>query len=222
MEMLKWKDCRVVLNKQEVQSQIITLIEKGETCYYAAELLSWVPAKNWHADLTKQLVNSMMFLIRKTSGLVVSHQPLLFVALSIEFLRAVAFASLEHKSKCLAAAKLMEKCGKILQAKIPDEDELKYFMTQTDTHGRTVFTIVSKNRYYSLLEEDDIGTIVSKMWIGSKAHHDVLEASTIYKSVEAPAGSEEALLFMKRIDKSKPYVFQYEQWAESCQLRFFA
>jgi hypothetical protein len=108
-----------------------------------------------------------MYLIRKTTGVVVCHQPLLFVALSIEFLRNIAIVSLEHKGKCIAAAKLMEKFGRTIQGKIPDEEELSYLMTQADTSGRTVFTIVSKNRYYSLLEDDDIGTIVSKLWIGS-------------------------------------------------------
>jgi hypothetical protein len=80
-------------------------------------------------------------------------------------------------------------------------------MTQQDSRGRSVFTIVSKNRFYSLLEDDDIGTIVSNMWQGSRKHHGLLSASTIYNSYEAPASSEEALGFMKKMNKFKPYVF---------------
>ena len=65
-------------------------------------------------------------------------------------------------------------------------------MSQEDTRGRSVFTIVSQNRVYSMLEDDDIGSIVQNLWTGSKIAYGIVEASSLYKSLEAPAASYEA------------------------------
>ena len=43
-----------------------------------------------------------------------------------------------------------------------------------------------------MLEDDDIGAIVQNLWTGSKIAHGIIEASTLYKSLEAPVGSFEA------------------------------
>ena len=73
-----------------------------------------------------------------------------------------------------------------------------------------------------MLENDEIGTIVTKMWMGSKRNYGILGASTLYKSFHSPSASEEAMQFARPMDRTKPYMFHYEQWLESCSLRFIA
>ena len=93
-------------------------------------------------------------------------------------------------------------------------------MAQNDSKGRTVLQIIAKNEYYSLLENDDVVIIITKMWIGSESYNGLYKASTIATSFTAPLGSDESLQFMKGIDTNKSYIFQYKQWREACSLRF--
>lgn len=74
---------------------------------------------------------------------------------------------------------------------------MKYYLTQLDTHGRRVLTIVSQNRFYKLLENDEVGSIVSKMWMGSKKSHNMIEASTLYRSLQAPVNSDESMFYTR-------------------------
>ena len=82
-----------------------------------------------------------------------------------------------------------------------------YLMTMEDSRGRSVFTIVSQNRVYDMLELDNIEEIVKNLWIGKSAYHGFHEASTLFKSLEAPISSFEAHDFASRINRNKPYVF---------------
>jgi len=58
------------------------------------------------------------------------------------------------------------------------------------------------------------------MWNGRKRNYGVLEASTVYKSFTSQSSSEDALQFKNGMDRTKPYMFHYEQWTDSCALRF--
>ena len=71
-------------------------------------------------------------------------------------------------------------------------------------------TVMSQNRYYKLLENDDIKTIVYKMWNGPKRNHGIISASTLVTSFRNPSGSDEAMNFSRGMDKVKPYMFHFE------------
>ena len=58
-----------------------------------------------------------------------------------------------------------------------------------------------------MLENDMIGTIVTKMWIGNNRNYGIMGASTLYKSFNSPSASEEAMQFARRMDLKKPYMF---------------
>lgn len=117
-------------------------------------------------------------------------------------------------------AGIMSELGRKIEDSVKEESELKYFFDQQDSRGRSVLTILSKNRLYSMLENSEIGTITTKMWAGPKKNHGILGASTIINSFRASAGSKESFDFTRPMIASKPYMFQYEQWIESCSLRF--
>jgi hypothetical protein len=73
-----------------------------------------------------------------------------------------------------------------------------------------------------LLQNEEIGTIVNKMWLGAKRNYGIWGASSVYKSFYSPSGSNEAMQFSSRMDLKKPYMFHYEQWTESCYYRYNA
>lgn len=222
VRMVQSKEARVALETPAMQAELVKLLANGNTCLPAIEMLNLVSNKAWNLDLTKPLCSILVGFAKKTTELVVCHAPLLFIALAAEFLTRLSDVSLQHETRCLATAKFIIDFGMAIEDSIKEEEELKYFMTQKDSRNRTVLTICSDNRFYSLLEHDEIGTIVSKMWNGAKKNYGLMGALTLYQSLEAPSSSEEAMSFAKPLDFSKPYIFQYEQWTESCSLRFLA
>lgn len=222
VRMVQSKEARVALETPAMQTALVKLLGTGSTCLAAIEMLNLVSNKAWNMDLTKTLCATLVAFAKKTTELVVCHAPLLFIALSAEFVTRLSGISLQHETRCLATAKFIIDFGMAIEDSIKEEEELKYFLTQKDSRMRTVLTICSDNRFYSLLEHDEIGTIVSKMWNGSKKNYGLMGALTLYQSLEAPSSAEEAMSFSKQLDFTKPYIFQYEQWTESCSLRFLA
>ena len=80
-------------------------------------------------------------------------------------------------------------------------------MSQKDVRGRTVFTIVSRNKVYDMLEHDNIEEIVKNLWCGKSVYYRLHEASTLYNSIDAPRASFEAHEYMNRIKRDRAYVF---------------
>ena len=93
-----------------------------------------------------------------------------------------------------------------IETKIKEEDELKYLVFQDQDYlGRNALTIASFNRFYEILEDPDIGSIVSKMWSGNVKNFGIWGASSIVKSCHYAPGTDESLEFLIGIDRTKPY-----------------
>mmetsp|Transcript_15104 Transcript_15104/g.15115 ORF Transcript_15104/g.15115 Transcript_15104/m.15115 type:complete len:117 (+) Transcript_15104:982-1332(+) len=71
-----------------------------------------------------------------------------------------------------------------------------------------------------MLESDEIGTIITKLWVGPNKNYGLIGASGLYTSLKSPSGSDDAMGFSRSMDKTKPYLFHYIQWIDSCSLRF--
>ena len=57
--------------------------------------------------------------------------------------------------------------GQYLQESIKEEDSLNYYLrTQTDDKGRSALEIIAENRFYQLLQDENVAAIVSKLWYG--------------------------------------------------------
>ena len=220
VSMLKYQDAILALSDPAIQETLVSLIESGETALQAIEILNRVPRKQWHMELTKDLCDNLNIFAKKRSEIAICYAPLLLCALTAELMERLSSVSLQHQTRCLATKSIFMGLGVSIEDCIKDEDELKYLLTQTDSQFRTVLTILSKNQYFSLLENDEIGTIVTKMWIGSKRNYGILGASTLHRAFHSPSGSEDAMQFSKPMDKTRPYMFHFEQWTESCSLRF--
>ena len=218
--MLKYQEAVVTLSDPNIQEVLISLVESGETVLQAVEIINRIPRKQWHLELTKDLCDNLNIFAKKRSEIAICHAPLLLCALAAELMDRLATISLQHQTRCLNTKVIFIGLGVSIEDCIKDEDELKYLLTQVDSQSRSVLSILSKNQYFSLLENDEISTIVTKMWIGSKRHYGIMGASTLNKAFFSPSGSEDAMQFTKPLDKTRPYMFHFEQWTESCRLRF--
>jgi len=222
VEMLKFKEAKVFLGKFETQKLIVKLVNDGSTCIYAAEFLSNIESEHWHYELTRELCSSIDYFVKKTDELIKTHKPVLFVTLLAEFLYRLAPVNVHYSNICISTAETLVSFGKEIEENIKQEDKLEYFLLQEDSRSRTVLQIIAENRFYPLLEQDEVGAIVSKLWVGSRKNYGIIKASTLYVSGQAPGNSEEALSFLGRMDPSLPYLFQFEQLVDSCSMRFVA
>lgn len=222
VSLLKFKECRPVVQRFNIQNEITQLVCEGETCYTAAEMLSWVDVGSWNAELTKKLISNLSDMTNKTQKLLMCPHPITFLILMAEFMIKLAPVHIEYSNRCTAYADHLLVLAKNIIDSIKEENELQYFLEHRDTHNRTGFTTISQNRFYSLLENSEVASIISKMWIGDKQNYGIIGASTLYRAWNVPGVSEEGLCFFKRMDVSKPYLFQFDQWTTSCSLRFIS
>jgi hypothetical protein len=222
ISMLSYSSPRLALHSPQVQRRLIKYLTRGETVLPAVEMLSAIPLKSWHVELTKELCSALNNFAKRTSEIVVCKSPLLLCTKVAEMMTILKEASLQHKTRCETTAEVYIELGVVLQESYKNEEEMSFALSQTDSSGDSALTLMSRNEFYRLLEHGEIGTIVSKMWKGSKRNYGVLNASTIVSSTRSQSGSTESRAFRSRMDTTKPYLFQLEQWTESCSQRFVA
>lgn len=221
VDMLGFKAVRVGLHKANIQAELIQLLQKGETCLPAIMMLNKIPNRHWNLELTKELCGVLSILAKKRYEIAICHAPILFCALVSEFLQKLSDISLQFKGKCNNITGDYLELAIALQDSIKEESELRYFLEQKDSEGRTVLDIYAENRFYTPLENEEIGTILHRYWNGSRKCYSIKNASTIYRSYKAVRNSDESMLYMKTLDTTRPYQFHYDQWTQSCNLRFY-
>ena len=92
---------------------------------------------------------------------------------------------------------------------VKEEEQLKYFLEQKDSIGRTALEIMSRNKYYRMLESAEMGMIIKEKWhgYGSQSfgmHH----FSTNYKIINSNYDQEESKrLFLAYREDSKTFIF---------------
>lgn len=222
IEMLHSKVAKSALLNDEIQAKIVELLSDGKTCYFASEFLSAIDLKFWSLKLIPILNKTILTLIQKSESFIMCPYPLLFIVLTCEFIQKVAKTTLHYKNTCNFLLSNLLSLGIHIQSSIREESELKSFVFLADSRKRTVLTIIAENGFYSLLENSDLGSIISNMWAGERKTVGLLNASTLYKSFKAPSGSQSKLMFLSENTQEDFYSFQYEQLVSSCQLRFFS
>ena len=120
--------------------------------YAGSELLSRVPMVKWNTDLDKELLNAVEAHLKEPYQLIYSSKPLLAFVLLIEFLEKLANRTALHKNKCRILATRLRSMGGIFVREIMDEEELKFFVEQEDSRGRSALMIMSMNKCYEMLE----------------------------------------------------------------------
>ena len=206
----------------KIQKILLKLLEKSQTCLLAIEILNRLSLRCWNFDLTRELCLNLSNFIKKKKEILYCPSPILFCVLASELMIKFSNYSRQFKGKCLSVSKLYINLASSFEDSIADEQSLKHYLTQTDTKNRSAFEIIADNQFYDLLSKDNVGLIVTKLWIGSVNYYGVLKASSIAATALAPEGSDESSQFMFGIDRTKPYSFQFEQWIQACSNRFIS
>lgn len=94
MELLRYKESRRVLQDPKVQGKLVKILEHGETCLPAMEMLSLVSDRAWKKELSKEICNKLTVFAKKRDEIILCPGPLLFCVLAYEFLMRIAEISL--------------------------------------------------------------------------------------------------------------------------------
>ena len=88
-----------------------------------------------------------------------------------EFLNEISEMNVMHKSRCLQLKDDLIQLSANIQHSSQDEIHIKFLMSQKDTRGRTAFDIASDNSYYSVLQIEEVGSIIGKKWNGNISYN---------------------------------------------------
>lgn len=137
--------------------------------YIGAELLSRVPIRKWSSNLDKELLNAIEAHIKEPFQIVYCQKPTLCIVLMIEFLNKLALLSNRYKNRCWMLSQRLMNLGGNFVKELKDEEELRFFVEQQDSQGRTALEIMSVYKFYPLLDSNEMATIIKEKWHGSNA-----------------------------------------------------
>ena len=203
-----------------LQKELISLTENPDTCLLAAEILNRLNLRSWNIESTRDLCLTLTSTLKKKQDIMYCPNPMLYAVLIAEVMRRIGNFSDQYRTRCFNTQQLYIEFGVSLQKSFKNEETLKFYMTEKDSRNRSVLQICAEKKFYQLLESDEVGIIVTKLWIGSEAFYGLHRASSIVTTVLAPAGSEESRQFTKGIDENKPYSFQLVRWRDACSSRY--
>ncbi len=150
------------------------------------------------------------------------HSPILTCLLLSEFLYQISDISIQNSSKCSNLAINLLKFSKSIQDANSDESYIKFLMTQRDTKGRTAFQIASENAFYKVLETNEIGTTIRKMWNGKTSHQGFFVASSLHRYLDnAALKTMDPFQNFETLEKNQSYFYQLAVWTDSCSLRYW-
>jgi hypothetical protein len=191
----------------------------GHKMYYGAEMLVYIYKINWNNEYTKELCKNILRTI-KTKDILNCHSPILTCLLLCEFLTVIMEISVLYRSLCdNVKNQLMQFCHNIQEAN-PDENYIKFLMTQKDSRGRTGLQIASENSFYHVLETAEIGIIVNKMWNGKVSNNGFFAPCSMHRYINNESKSTDPFNSFDTLDSTKVYFYQLDVWLSSCSLRY--
>ncbi len=98
-----------------------------------------------------------------------------------------------------------------------------YLRDQTDFKNRSTLEIIAENRFYELLNDENVAAIVSKLWYGSGKNLNLWTFCRITRILSSNIKHEQYDDVINRTKSEmtmKNYSFQYEQYIKNCSVRY--
>jgi len=161
---------------------------------------------------------------RDEDGISRCEYPILVCVLAAEFLYRLGRLNLKYQYKCHSVAEMMLQLGESLQSAVKDEEMLNYYLRdQMDSKNRSTLEIIAENRFYELLNDENVAAIVSKLWYGSGKNLNLWQFCRITRIFSSNIKHEQYDDVINRTKSEmtlKNYSFQYEQYIKNCSVRY--
>jgi hypothetical protein len=177
-------------------------IKVGNQCYYASEFLCRIHPKEFFFELETPLIEYLSYMIKKTDQIAECRRPLLFIVLTAQFLKHLAYYSNLNKLRLNYMIDHLLDYGHETIKALKNENDISFYLLQQSIDGSTCLEIIARNRFLVLLEDHEVRIIVFKMWAGNSVSKKLYNASTLYNSLIAPPMPPDSLEFTKWPDFS--------------------
>lgn len=218
---MNFKDLMESKTPINVQMILIDHLRWGQYTFYCICLLSSVSERYLNTEYSEKICKSLMVFSRDEEAISRCRNPLILCVLTAEFLIKLGKLNSKYQYKCQSIAEMFLKLGECLQASIKDEEMLNYYLReQIDHKKRSALEIIAENRFYDLLNDENVATIVGKLWYGSGRDLSIFKFSRISRIMMANIKHEHYKDLLTTEGKNKFYSFQYSQYTRNCSVRY--
>jgi hypothetical protein len=207
-----------------VQMILIDNLRFGQYTFYCLCILSCISDRAIYTEYSDKLCKHLMLFTKDEEGMSRCKYPILLCALAAEFLYRLGRLNVKYQYKCNSVAEVLLQLGENLQSSIKDEEMLSYYLReQTDFKNRSALEIIAENKFYDLLKDENVASIVSKLWYGKGKEISLFNFCRITRIINSHIKHEHYDDVIKRTYnevKTKNYSFQYNQYINNCSVRY--
>eukprot|EP00347_Sterkiella_histriomuscorum_P007683 403347974 len=192
------------LTNEVCQKNIIKILLTN--VHNGVELLARVPISSWRHKLDKELLNAFESHLKEPYSIIYSLKPLVVIVLMKEFLEKLKERTYKYQNKCEILSVRLLQLGQFFVKEFKTEEFLRFYADQKDSRERSALEIMSKYKYYEMLESNQMGLLIQEKWQGLNSQNfGLFEASKLYSIISSGYAKEDArrLFKIKTISFSK-------------------
>ena len=207
--------------KINIQFVLIENLRFGQYLFDIICLLGLMPLREFTIEMCEKICLNLNSYNTNEESIISCSSPLLSIALSAELLNKLSNISNKIKYNAESVSKSLLFLGYNIQTSIANEDTLNYYLrVQTDLSGRSALEIYAENKFYNMLEDQNVGLIIGKLWYGAEHEHKVTSFLRITRILIANSGElYEHLIKKDYFPNNSRYSFQFCQYVNNCSER---
>ena len=207
--------------KINIQFVLIENLRFGQYLFDIICLLGLMPLREFTIEMCEKICLNLNSYNTNEESIISCSSPLLSLALSAELLNKLGNISNKIKYNAESVSKSLLFLGYNIQTSIPNEDTLNYYLrVQTDLSGRSALEIYAENKFYNMLEDQNVGLIIGKLWYGADHEHKVTSFLRMTRILTANSGEiYEHLIKKDYFPNNSRYSFQFCQYVSNCSER---
>ena len=207
-----------------VQIVLIEQLKYGEYVCDCLCLLLSIQDKSFNLIYCEKIFTNILVFTIHEEAITKCNEPLLFVALSAELLNKVGRLSRKLQYKAQTVTNEILELGEKLQSSMRDGEVLHFYLKeQTDYKGRNALEIFAENKFYTLLSDISVGSIVEKLWYGSGSKNDFFKYLRVTRILSSSINYDEYsnIVSPNFYDKNFHYFFEYSTYLKNCSGRYY-
>ena len=206
----------------------IVLIEQLRNPEFVVDilcLLNEIEETKFLIKNASKIIRHLMIFIKNEEYITKCKEPLLFIALSSEFLMKIGNLEKKYFDRCKTFADEILELGVNLITCLNDEEMLNFFLKeQFDSKNRNSLEIFAENQFYKILNDNNVGNVCEKLWYGEE-HQNIINYLRLTQILYSDFYYEDYYNIINNNydDNSNKiiYSFQYEKYNNNISIRFY-
>ena len=217
-----WKIKRIKTGKTKINIYMILIenIRSGQYLFDILSLLGIIPFEKFSNEMCEKICQYLNTYNSNEEAIISCSNPLLCLALAAELLFKLGKTYSKIQFKMVSVAKSLLYLAFHLQTSLTNEETIIFYLrTQTDINGRSALEIYAENKFFDVLEDPNVGSIIGQLWNGSSEHEiNIFNFSRLTRILKANIfeNQYESLIGQKT---DSFFSFQFYRYANNCSER---